>query len=160
MAKGLINDSTLTAIADAIREKAKIADTMLPSEMAALIEGISGGTALKGWVQPTTNQGATLSLGVELPEADNFALIIYANSANDYVAKCYNAVLLLHHNGEFVLNMYGSYSDSVYATALKDSTNEYFTVDHATGTITSTLATTSYSFYTPKTYYHWMYIAV
>ena len=42
MAKGLIKDSTLTAIANAIREKTETTATMLPSEMAALIQGITG----------------------------------------------------------------------------------------------------------------------
>lgn len=40
MAKGFINDSTLTNIADAIRAKLNSAGTMLPGEMAALIESI------------------------------------------------------------------------------------------------------------------------
>ena len=42
MAKGLVKDSTLTAIANAIREKTETTATMLPSEMAALISGITG----------------------------------------------------------------------------------------------------------------------
>lgn len=42
MAKGLVKDSTLTAIANAIREKTETSATMLPSEMAALIQGITG----------------------------------------------------------------------------------------------------------------------
>ena len=42
MAKGLVKDSTLTAIANAIREKTETTATMLPSEMAALIQGITG----------------------------------------------------------------------------------------------------------------------
>lgn len=40
--KGLVSKSALTAIADAIRSKTNSAETMLPSEMAALIESISG----------------------------------------------------------------------------------------------------------------------
>jgi hypothetical protein len=43
MVKMLVNDSTLTAIADAIRAKTESAETMFPSEMAALIEGIETG---------------------------------------------------------------------------------------------------------------------
>lgn len=42
MAKGLIEDSTLTAIAGAIRTKTNTTDTMTPSEMAAKIAGITG----------------------------------------------------------------------------------------------------------------------
>lgn len=44
MAKALIDDSTLTGIANAIRAKTGSADTMLPSQMAAAISGISTGT--------------------------------------------------------------------------------------------------------------------
>ena len=48
MAKGLIKDSTLTAIANAIREKTETTATMLPSEMAALIQGITGAKVAYG----------------------------------------------------------------------------------------------------------------
>ena len=42
-----LNDSTLTGIADAIREKGGTTDTYLPSEMAAAIESltVSDGTS-------------------------------------------------------------------------------------------------------------------
>ena len=40
--KGLVSKSALMAIADAIRAKTESTETMLPSEMAALIESISG----------------------------------------------------------------------------------------------------------------------
>lgn len=46
MAECLIQDTTLTAIADAIRAKTETTDTMLPSEMAALIESIATGSDL------------------------------------------------------------------------------------------------------------------
>ena len=36
-----LNDSTLTGIADAIREKGGTTDTYLPSEMAAAIESLT-----------------------------------------------------------------------------------------------------------------------
>lgn len=48
MAKGLVKDSTLTAIANAIREKTETTATMLPSEMAALIQGITGAKVTYG----------------------------------------------------------------------------------------------------------------
>lgn len=50
MPKGLIEQSTLTAIADAIRAKTETTDTMLPSEMAGLIEAISTGVELPSWI--------------------------------------------------------------------------------------------------------------
>ena len=42
MGRGFINDSTLTAIAEAIREKTRTTAQMKPSEMADLILGIGG----------------------------------------------------------------------------------------------------------------------
>lgn len=53
MAKGLIKDSTLTAIANAIREKTETTATMLPSEMAALIQGLSNVKVTYGTITPT-----------------------------------------------------------------------------------------------------------
>ena len=43
MAKVLVSESILTAIADAIREKLDTTDTYKPSEMAEAVESISGG---------------------------------------------------------------------------------------------------------------------
>lgn len=43
MAKVLISESILTAIAEAIREKLSTTDTYKPSEMADAVESISGG---------------------------------------------------------------------------------------------------------------------
>ena len=60
MAKGLIKDSTLTAIANAIREKTETTATMLPSEMAALIQGITGAKVAYG--SKALNNGNTPSI--------------------------------------------------------------------------------------------------
>ncbi len=43
MGRGFIDDTTLTAIADAIREKAKTTVQMKPSEMAGMINNLGGG---------------------------------------------------------------------------------------------------------------------
>lgn len=43
MGRGFIEDTTLTAIADAIREKAKTTVQMKPSEMADMIKNLGGG---------------------------------------------------------------------------------------------------------------------
>jgi hypothetical protein len=76
MAKGLINESTLTAIADAIREKAKTTDTMRPSEMAGLIAGLGGGAKmLSGTFKPTTKT-KTVQLGQALDLSGNYALFV------------------------------------------------------------------------------------
>ncbi len=42
MGMGLIKDSTLAGIADAIREKAGVADKILPSQMAEMIKNLGG----------------------------------------------------------------------------------------------------------------------
>lgn len=94
MAKGLINDSTLTAIADAIRAKNGSEDTMLPSEMAGLIEAIeSGGVeAYMGTVSGGLNSSyrphvVSVSLGTVLPESENYLFVIFGDSTynNSYV---------------------------------------------------------------------------
>jgi hypothetical protein len=43
MAKYIIDESTLTALANAIREKTGDSNTLSPAEMVTAIEGISGG---------------------------------------------------------------------------------------------------------------------
>ena len=58
MAEYLIQDSTLTAIGDAIREKTKKTDAILVSDLASEISSISGGADLNfdvvgGTTQPT-----------------------------------------------------------------------------------------------------------
>ena len=70
MANGLIKDSTLTAIANAIREKTETTATMLPSEMAALIQGISGAKVTYGAVtysKSNSEQSATIAHGLGEP---------------------------------------------------------------------------------------------
>ena len=61
MAKGLIEQSTLTAIADAIRAKSETSDTMLPSEMAGLIDAISTGVEMPDWISEIEFAQVTLS---------------------------------------------------------------------------------------------------
>lgn len=86
MAKGLIENNTLTSIADAIREKLESTDTILPSEMADLIRSIENkGIIFKQGSFTTTNYPineetlditVTHDLGV-VPQA----IIFYATKA-------------------------------------------------------------------------------
>lgn len=88
MAKGLIKDSTLTAIANAIREKTETTATMLPSEMAALIAGLpnikmtygsqtlASNTSL-GSIEITHNLGVTPNV-IFLAQSGN----VYNNTTN------------------------------------------------------------------------------
>lgn len=76
MAKGLVKRATLTAIADAIRAKTETSDMILPTDMAAMIEGIELNTLrfMTGAVTPSHNINA-LNLGVVLPEANNSVFV-------------------------------------------------------------------------------------
>ena len=95
MAKGLVNDSTLTAIANAIREKTETTATMLPSEMAALIQGITGAKLTYGTVTFATGSSKnTETITHNLGDIPNIFIIFATrdgygslfNSSNIYVA--------------------------------------------------------------------------
>lgn len=92
MAKGLVKDSTLTAIANAIREKTETTATMLPSEMAALIQGING--AKFAWGAKTISSSATTSTTIthDLGQTPNFILFALAGSTQ-YSSKQISMVL-------------------------------------------------------------------
>ena len=82
--KGLVSKSALTAIADAIRAKTETSETMLPGEMAALIEAIktSNAKASTGTFTPSGSQVYTVSLGKALDLSGNYCLIIIRTAAN------------------------------------------------------------------------------
>ena len=83
MAKGLIEQSTLTAIGDAIRSKSKTSVRIRPANMAALIEGIGGGEILTGTVTVASAR-SDISLGVNLPTYSNYCLILCNLKQNSY----------------------------------------------------------------------------
>lgn len=76
MAKGLIKDSTLTAIADAIREKTETTGTMLPSEMAALIQGITGSKFAWGTYVNTLSRYSSITITHGLGVIPNLILLL------------------------------------------------------------------------------------
>lgn len=81
MAKGLVNDSTLTAIANAIRGKTETTGTMLPSEMAALIQGIAGAKMTYGAHRiPENDIGASMTVEHNLGVVPN---VIYVCIVGD-----------------------------------------------------------------------------
>lgn len=83
MAKGLVKDSTLTAIANAIREKTGTTGTMLPSEMAALIQGISGTKVTYGEVTySNVNAISTKTITHNLGETPNLFVMFHAPLAS------------------------------------------------------------------------------
>lgn len=131
MAQGLINDSTLTGIAEAIRAKLNSGDTMLPGEMAALIESIAGGTALSGSVVGT-NSSKTLNLGVSLPTSDNYFFYLYTTAdMSDYP----NVGMIGTTRYAFKDGVSGN-EDTVLKSGSK-TTGKSVAVDYATGTVTA-----------------------
>lgn len=83
MAQGFIEDTTLTAIADAIRAKGGTSAEMLPNKMAELISGIktSNATRKTGTFTPSSTT-KTVSLGVSLDLSSNYCLFIIATDTD------------------------------------------------------------------------------
>ena len=77
MAKGLIEHSTLTAIADAIRAKGNTSDGILPSNMANAITALSNVYMVTGTSTAANQQydDAIMALGVMLPDSSNYTFI-------------------------------------------------------------------------------------
>lgn len=134
MAKGLIKDSTLTAIANAIREKTETTGTMLPSEMAALIQGITGAKVTYGTVTYTDYQ-ITRTITHGLGEIPNL-FVMFADSPNSsYTSNSdrnvANALLpdgrsMQIHKNNGNLGIYnGKYHTDITATTIKVSANSY-----------------------------------
>lgn len=133
MAKGLIKDSTLTAIANAIREKTETTATMLPSEMAALIQGITGAKVAYGTVTYTDNQNTrtiTHGLGV-IPNL----FIMFSDSPTNYATlsdRCLVNALLPDGRSMYMtksrnnVGIYnGTYHTDITATTIKVSVSGY-----------------------------------
>lgn len=83
MAKMFINDSTLTAIADAIRAKTETSETMLPGEMAALITAIETGatSTLQEGTFTVANNAQTASLGASVNVSGDYLLYAYTTDS-------------------------------------------------------------------------------
>lgn len=86
--KGLIEKSTLTAIADAIRAKLESSNKMQPSEMAALIASISPGAKLA--MGSVTVSSATTSYAINhgLGEIPNFGILYMSAIKVDNTQLC------------------------------------------------------------------------
>ena len=133
MAKGLVKDSTLTAIANAIREKTETTATMLPSEMAALIAGITGAKVAYGTVTYTDYQSTrtiTHGLGV-IPNL----FIMFSDSSTNYATlsdRCLVNALLPDGRSMYMkksssnVGIYnGTYHTDITATTIKVSVSGY-----------------------------------
>lgn len=125
MAKGLINNSTLTDIANAIRAKMGTSDVMLPSEMAALIEGISEGGKFTYGSISQSNVTNIVTITHDLGDIPNFfALIQSANTGQS--SYCISQILLpdstvkLCYYSGTIQSMFSS-STSTYFYNISDS---------------------------------------
>lgn len=129
MAKGLIKDSTLTAIADLIREKEETTEGILPADMEprlrALLEAGSF-NVMSGSATPSANT-ETLNLGATLPESDNYLFICIAEifAANSTLSVSTN--LYTHYiRRAVVINKDGTKSGETSRTLYQGSgTTEY-----------------------------------
>lgn len=89
MTKMLINDSTLTAIADAIRAKGGTSEVMLPGDMAELIEALPAGgsvTLKTGTFRPSEN-GLTFSMGITVDTTKPHLLVVAQDENNGSISS-------------------------------------------------------------------------
>jgi hypothetical protein len=76
MAKGFISDTTLTAIADAIREKTGSTEQMMPGEMADLIRSIAGdGVLIKAGTFQVASDQQSVTIEHGLGKVPAFAIV-------------------------------------------------------------------------------------
>lgn len=153
MSKYAIDGATLTAIADAIRAKNGSEDTMLPSEMAGLIEDIESGGAEVISGTATGSSSTSVSLGTVFPESENYLFVIFGNSTQSN--RSVVAVHTIYKNG-------GETLSSRYFTRLKSSSStSIYTGESDTGLA---LSTGRYSTPNTSTYlygkYYWFYFVL
>lgn len=92
MAKYTINDTTLVAIADAIREKSGNTDGIDPTNMAALIASIEagggggGGKIAYGTITPA-DASVNLEIAHGLGKVPDFFCIVASNNSNSVYSK-------------------------------------------------------------------------
>ena len=159
MSKYAIDGATLAAIADAIRAKNGSEDTMLPSEMAGLIEAIESGGAevisgtVSGGTGMQTSLPTSVSLGTVLPESENYLFVIFGNST--YTSRNVVTAHTIYKNG-------GETLSSRYFNRLKSSSStSIYTGESDTGLALSTgiYSTPGTSIYLYGKYY-WFYFVL
>ena len=151
MAKMLINDSTLTAIADAIRAKGGTSAAMIPGEMAALIAAIetSNAKASTGTFTPSGSQVYTVSLGQALDLSGNYCLIIIRKA--EHVTSGVAAGYTRNWNG----------TERHQTSDLQGGVTTSWTIT-ADGSITMpkhTVNNTAYGYLTSGSSYAWLFLA-
>lgn len=118
MANVLINEDTMTDIADAIRSKKGVSTTYLPGEMPSAIQSISG-----GGITPTGTKSISITAnGVTTEDVTNYASAqITANVPNSYSASDEGKVV---SSGALVAQTSQNITENgTYDTTLKNSVN-------------------------------------
>lgn len=143
MAKGLVKDSTLTAIANAIREKTETTVTMLPSEMAALIQGISGAKVTYGEVTYSVYGGtSTKTITHNLGEIPNLFIMFYAPLGSGTAGyHLYN--VLMPDQSTWVAGSSSGSNLGVYTSKNTYSNPEYTDITESTITVKAKYSTFS-----------------
>ena len=143
MAKGLINESTLTAIADAIRVKTETSDAILPADMAAMIEAIETGVTVgKHYGEVTIGSSANqnyIQTGVTLPDYKYYGLFIMPVNGGAYGAYTFYTPSK-KRGGAFYNNTFNN--------------SEYITIGHKS---TGTSFTHTYGVFASGKTYLWVY---
>ena len=88
MAKGLINESTLTALANLIRENENTSEGILPADMEprlrTIIEEMDKNNILVDFNIEGTGSISRYSLGVSLPAYDHYCFVVMPTCSSDY----------------------------------------------------------------------------
>ena len=150
--KGLISKSTLTAIADAIRAKTETSGTMLPSEMAAKIAGITTGDVRIGRFKNTTAKSTTFNIGKNVPQGD-FAL--YVMLENHVTTSDDDLIYTIWYKDAGGTTS-GKITDGVYYDEAY-SYNAAVSISHTDGTVTISSPQNKLICFMTSQYYTWIY---
>ena len=152
----LIEGSTLTAIADAIREKTETSDVMYPSEMAGKIRAISAGVELPNTIVAgdTTATLVRLSIAVKINSSAEVVGVTIKKAGTYKFNICTNSggrdgYIYLRKNGENTITYprvtsgdYTQYESGWHSVELSCSEGDRISVFVKTGNTSGT--TTSY----------------
>lgn len=137
MAKGLINNSTLTDIANAIRAKMGTSDAMLPSEMASLIQSISVGYKVAwGSFTPSGSYTTTVTITHNLGVVPNLIAIFPSAGMGSYNSRLIS--LSVMPGDQYITQVYYSDMATILSTSL---TNNATNLAKAFPTLTETTLT-------------------